>query len=452
MAIKLDYENQLTLLGRWYMQQDTDNAALFEKEIFTECKGLYRAITGGLAWEQIPDKAKAEIIPEEGLTALATLMKHGTEALYYSQAKAAALTAQRAIYIDKLNTAKESDRQRLYDMIDDISDIIAGKDRTPIEKHSAKNHLAALMESPTGSGIETGFRYFDKELDGGLYPGLYVLGAISSMGKTALMVQIADQIAEAGNHVLYFTLEMGAQELIARSLSRQTYIESDKRASDSLTSRSISSRTIKNNFQQLNLAKALDHYADKIAPNIWYFESLGDIGTKDIRREVEKHRMATGKTPVIFIDYLQILKPYNEYWTEKRNTDKAITELKKLSRDYNTVVFCISSLNRGSYTGDIDMAAFKESGAIEYGSDVLMALQTPGLEDGETPKDRKKNKQLNDNNKNRAVRELEIKISKNRSGATGGRIRLQNNAMFGYFTDEVETNGRRRNSYGDDIF
>ena len=48
------------------------------------------------------------------------------------------------------------------------------------------------------------------------------------------------------------------------------------------------------------------------------------------------------------------------------NTDDAVSDLKRISRDYSVPVFAISSLNRDNYSAPINMAAFKESGAIEY--------------------------------------------------------------------------------------
>lgn len=65
---------------------------------------------------------------------------------------------------------------------------------------------------------KTGFRNLDAETS--LYPGLYVLGAISSLGKTTFVHQMADQIAAAGGHVIYFSLEQTVLELASKSVSR----------------------------------------------------------------------------------------------------------------------------------------------------------------------------------------------------------------------------------------
>lgn len=449
-----EVKDQLNLLANWFMGYQTEDIAIIDKSLFSEFKELYKSIAAGNNYQtihRISDKSKEQIADElrsfgyeeaSTINLVSTIIGYKNECDPYTSARFKALDSTKSLLIDKLREAKDNDRQALYYQIDEISDIIAGKEKTPIEKSSATAFLESFLNGETLAEmpfIETHFNNFDAALDGGLYPGLYVLGALSSMGKTSLMLQIADQIAAAGTNALYFTLEMGAHELIAKSLSRYSFIEAGKIDNDAATAKSITNmrkRALFNSYQIINVDKATEKYKNDVAANLWYFESLGDIGTKEIRHEIEKHLKATGKTPIVFIDYLQILKPYNEFWTEKRNTDKAITELRKLSRDYKTPVFCISSLNRDSYKGDIDLNAFKESGAIEYGSDVLLGLQPRGLEDGTTPKEAKANKKAIEEEKRKAERSLEIKILKNRSGATGQRIPFTYNAKFNYFSDE----------------
>lgn len=307
----------------------------------------------------------------------------------------------------------------------------------------ANNLLADFLETNALDMpcVSTGFKTFDEEMDGGLYPGLYVLGAISSMGKTSFMLQLADQIAAGKKDVLFFSLEMGAHELIAKSLSRFSYIEAFKTADNAVYTRTITNverRADMTMNQRISYDKAVDEYYLNVSNNLWYFESIGDIGVEDIKARIKKHAEVTGRVPIIFIDYLQILKPINETWTEKRNTDKAVLELRKLAREYNTTIFIISSLNRSSYKGDISMDAFKESGAIEYGSDVLLGLQPRGMAAGSYKKDEKNNIELVEDTKSRELRELELKVLKNRTGRTGQRINFEYNAKFNYFEEEEE--------------
>lgn len=88
--------------------------------------------------------------------------------------------------------------------------------------HYLQSFIDGIPESVNTPCISTGFSSLDNVLDGGLYEGLYVIGAISSLGKTTLIAQIADQIAQAGTDVLFFSLEMARNELISKSVSRHT--------------------------------------------------------------------------------------------------------------------------------------------------------------------------------------------------------------------------------------
>ena len=65
--------------------------------------------------------------------------------------------------------------------------------------------------------------------------------------------------------------------------------------------------------------------------------------------------------------------------TDKQNCDATMHELKQLSRDFHLPILLISSFNRDSYWTPVDMNCFKESGSIEYGCDVLLALQYDGM-------------------------------------------------------------------------
>lgn len=283
----------------------------------------------------------------------------------------------------------------------------------------------------------TGFAGLDKELDGGLYAGLYVLGAVSSLGKTTLALQIADNIARRGQDVLIFSLEMAANELIAKSLSRLTYTESGKDSSNAKTNRGITTRTRYEHYsptEKALIAKAIEAYKG-YSDHVYIIEGLGNIGAEQIKQAVEEHKKITGNTPIILIDYLQILAPYEVRASDKQNTDKAILELKRLSRDYKTPVIGISSFNRDNYTAAASMTAFKESGAIEYGSDVLIALQPAGMKEASSDKDKAANKQKLDTCKASESRQIEAVILKNRNGKTGGKINLVYSAMFNYFEE-----------------
>ena len=313
-----------------------------------------------------------------------------------------------------------------------------------LEAHNAtsgaarlKDFIGGIKEGANTSYTPTGFTDLDKELDGGLYPGLYILGAISSMGKTTLLLHMADNIAEGGQDVLYFSLEMAASEIISKSISRLTFELCDEKESYlAKTARGITtgSRYKSYSRRETNLINdAIAEYGEKIGSNLYIYEGVGDIGVEQVRQAIKEHIELTGRTPLIFIDYLQILAPYDLRASDKQNTDKAVLELKRISRDYKTAVVGISSFNRDNYSTAVNMAAFKESGAIEYGSDVLLALQPQGMLPGYNKTDQKKNAELVDRCKRSDVREVEAVILKNRNGKTGGKVGFKYRSLFNHF-------------------
>jgi len=281
--------------------------------------------------------------------------------------------------------------------------------------------------------IPTGIMELDFLLDGGLYEGLYFIGAISSLGKTTFTLQIADNIARAGNDVLIFSLEMARNELIAKSLSRltaQLSIERGLSINNAKSARGITTSKLWLEYDEEEKQLIYDAVKDyqEYAEHVFIFEGIGDISVKDIREAVEHHISNTGNVPVVVIDYLQILAPYNERATDKQNTDKAVLELKRISRDYKLSVIGISSFNRDNYNTKVSMQSFKESGAIEYSSDVLIGLQLFGA--GEKDFDV-------DEEKSRNPRHIEARILKNRNGKTGTSCSFEYYPKFNYFWEDV---------------
>lgn len=308
-----------------------------------------------------------------------------------------------------------------------------------LEEHNAnsakerlKDFKGGIKDSANTSYTPTGFSELDKILDGGLYPGLYILGAVSSIGKTTLLLQLADQIAQSGKDILYFSLEMAASELISKSISRLTYKLCKGYRNNAKTSRGITTASRYQNYSQTEkqlINDAMDAYSE-YAGNIYFYEGIGDIGVEEIKRRTEEHVKLTGKTPLIFIDYIQILAPYEIRASDKQNTDKAVLELKRLSRDYKTTVFGISSFNRDNYNTEVNAAAFKESGALEYGSDVLLALQPQGMKKGYTKKEQKANAITVEACRKSKERNVELVILKNRNGQTGDKIGFMYYSLF----------------------
>ena len=322
--------------------------------------------------------------------------------------------------------------------------VIEGK--TPIAERESISYkltdfLATVKKNREGRAIPTGFENLDSILDGGLYPSLIFLGAITSAGKTTLITQIADNIARAGYGVLFFSLEMSTNEIIAKFLSRASLIldiELNGTTKHAKTTRGIL-KGIYNDIEKDLLSRAIKQYKE-FGKNISIVEGVGNVGIKEIADKVKEYtRTHDGRPPVVIIDYIQIIAPYDIRMSDKQNTDKAVLELKRLSRDFQVPVIGISSFNRENYNSPVNLSCFKESGAIEYSSDVLIGLQYLGWDyvKGEKESDRQQRlntlrEQIDETTRNGGGVEVQLKILKNRNGRRGS-LRFESFPMFNYF-------------------
>ena len=273
--------------------------------------------------------------------------------------------------------------------------------------------------------IPTGFTCLDEVLNGGLQAALYVLGAVSSLGKTTFTLQIADRIAATGRSVLFVSVEQSARELVAKSLSRMMREASDGRPFTTATAGEITNPAERERWrdrQKEAFDAACERYSTEVAPHLRIFEGRKQPGVDDIRTVAERMARHDGQAPLVFIDYLQLLAPQSEHDSDKQAVDRNVMSLRQLARDLKAPVFVISSLNRSSYSGSVDLASFKESGAIEYGSDVLLGLQPRGIADVEcNSNDREAKtaaKRLMREHKDEFDRPCELVVLKNRNGRT----------------------------------
>jgi replicative DNA helicase len=299
--------------------------------------------------------------------------------------------------------------------------------------HSIGAFRSMICESELLPRLSTGFEELDDALNGGLYTGLYIIGAISSLGKTTLTLQIADNLSQQGGDVLFFSLEQSRFELMSKSISRETYLYCIANGINKQYAKSsigISDGRRYKNYDTTDtivIEGAFSKYKG-YSEHLFIYEGIGNISVDEIRETVKKHISFTGnKRPIVFIDYLQILAAAEGYEraSDKQIVDHNVTALKQLSRDFDIPVFSVSSLNRENYVSEINMSAFKESGAIEYGSDVLIGLQLKGT--GE------KDFNLNDA-KSKDPREVEFRVLKARNGKiTRGGVAMKYYPVFNYF-------------------
>lgn len=334
------------------------------------------------------------------------------------------------------------------------------------------NELQAQIDNPTPF-VSTGFNVLDVVLgdgdeSGGLPPGLITLGAIPSLGKSTLALQIADNIANSGRDVLIIALEMTVYELAARSVSRLTaelaahpgnspqdyknaLAPADRTPGLALTARGVrlfKSRRKRDEEKSPNAA-VMNHWREaeeilnrsikaysEIAPHLYIYVPRTQVKPERIVNITKAHidrarkENPTAPPPIILVDYMQIMAPSDVHQSEKANMDTATLMLKHLARDYNTSVIAISSFNRMNYKEVVSMEAFKESGGIEYSSDIAIAMQLYGT--GMAGKNETLDIEFE---KTRNPRRIQAKILKNRDGRTGQYINLEYYAPFNLFVE-----------------
>jgi len=270
------------------------------------------------------------------------------------------------------NEALVADRSKF---IADICRIAPPDSKRP---HNARDYIDYIMQNDiermkAGADVKTGFARLDR-LSGGLYPGLYVIAATSSLGKTTFALQIADNLAAAGRDILFFSLEQSRLELITKSIAR---IQKANKPSSAINSLQI------RKGQGAEAAEALQQYKDTIADRMSIIEGNFGCNVNYIKEYVDNYIKVNDCRPIIFIDYLQIMQPVDEARRQatKDIIDSTVTELKRLSRQDDLTIFVISSVNRANYLTPIDFESLKESGGIEYTADVIWGLQLQCLND-----------------------------------------------------------------------
>ena len=280
---------------------------------------------------------------------------------------------------------------------------------------------------------KTGFENMDRITN--LYPGLYVLGAISSLGKTTFACQLADQLSEAGEHVLFFSLEQSRFELVTKGLSRLTAKKNMKSA--------LSAMEIREGKMTPELEEAEKEYS-KNGENEIIYECGFDTTVETILDKVKDYMgKNSGVKPVVIVDYLQIVRPVDKRQSTKDGVDSNVRAFKKLQTENELVVLLISSLNRSNYLTPVDFESFKESGGIEYTADVIWGLQLSIMNDEMFDKEKalKTKREAVVEAKKRKPREVELVCLKNRYGISSYKCKFDYYAQYDYFVPRMKASG-----------
>lgn len=244
-------------------------------------------------------------------------------------------------------------------------------------------------------GVPTGYKDLDNTLAGLQRSDLFILAARPSMGKTALALNIAHNVAvQAKEPVLVFSLEMSKEQLVDRLLSMESGVDAWALRTGNLTDA---------DFEKIGQAMgALSEAPIFIddTPGI----TVSDLRTK-ARREAHQRRLG-----LIIVDYLQLMSGGSKFGGDF-NRVQEISEisrgLKRVARELNVPLMALSQLSRSveSRSPQIpQLADLRDSGSIEQDADVVAFIYREDYYNPETDR-----KNITD-----------VLIKKHRNGPTGG--------------------------------
>ncbi len=229
-------------------------------------------------------------------------------------------------------------------------------------------------------GIDSGFNHLNQSLNG-VQQGLVILAGSPSGGKTTYAKQIGDNVAEKNDvPVLIVSYEQSADELRIKTLARLSKVNTQD-ISKGRTEKKIEpypgGPTVPLCDQ---VEKAVKDYK-RFGRHIRIIEADRDTTIAKIRIIAQAFKQqAKAEQILIIIDYLQIVPVSNprDFGTTKDKIDWICSELRRLARDLKSPIIAISSENRDAYRRNKKptLAAFKETGGIEYSADVACALWT----------------------------------------------------------------------------
>ena len=260
--------------------------------------------------------------------------------------------------------------------------------------HEETDKLHRLSVAKTAlTGTPSGFKDLDEKTGGFQRGNLIVIAARPSMGKSALIANIAENAVLEGYPVALFSLEMSESELAQRFVASQARIKGE----------------------DLRRGRVPEHRWPKIleacgrlAEAQLYVDDSSDTGVLEVRAKARRlHHEIDGGLGLIVIDYLQLMRHEGRVESRVEQVGQISRGLKGLARELNVPVIALSQLSRAVEQRGGDkkpiLSDLRESGAIEQDSDLVMFIYREEYYDKESER----------------PGEADIIIAKHRNGPVG---------------------------------
>lgn len=254
-------------------------------------------------------------------------------------------------------------------------------------------------------GLSTGFHSLDNLISGLNAQQLVILGARTSMGKTALALSMIYNMLCDKRGVGFFSLEMGHREICDRLISLSTDIHTADLMRGAITTAQ---------YNQVNII-----VKELIQSNL-FVEDPAQCTMQQLRSKA-RYLVRQCNVEVLVIDYLQFIQATRRNDSRYVEVSQISNELKMLAKELHVPIVCLAQLAR-RVEERIDktpqVSDLRESGNIEQDADIILLLKRPYVYDKSKPADL-----------------AEVNVCKNRNGQTG-MVQLQFNAATMHFRDK----------------
>ncbi|MCT7573575.1 replicative DNA helicase [Aliarcobacter butzleri] len=282
-------------------------------------------------------------------------------------------------------------------------------------------------------GETTGFDALDRRTTGFNEGDLVIIAARPAMGKTALVLNMALKNVERGKGVIFFSLEMPAEQLMLRMLSVKTSIPLQNLRKGDM-----------NDAQWSNLSSAFDSLNTKKL----FVDDGGSVNINQLRARVRKlAQNEDNNIKLVIIDYLQLMQGIG---TKDRHQEVSDISrgLKMLARELKIPIIALSQLNRGLESRPDKrpmLSDLRESGAIEQDADIIMFVYRDDVyKERDEARKEKEAKDKGEDYKskfiNKPIEEAEIIIGKQRNGPIG-TVKLDFHKNLTKFLDKENEHG-----------
>jgi replicative DNA helicase len=296
-----------------------------------------------------------------------------------------------------------------------------------------KLYHSESKEIPVGEGVSTGFTDLDNIIGGLRNSDLTIIGARTSMGKTAFAINLALNISKKlqeqqvrqslldntqqqkkrkfGN-VLFFSLEMSSKQIAERILALETGVNLSKMLNGAIRNDEL--QKIERCLESMNKLGSLNnlYIDDHSAPKVI-----------DIERRVQRLALSSGLS-VVVIDYLQMVSSDKRNSTREREVAEVVAGIKNIAKKYNVPVILVSQLSRASEIRENKrpyLSDLRDSGSIEQDADLVLLLYREEyyLMNKKPKDDEIANMAVWQAQMERCANKCEVIVAKHRNGATG---------------------------------